>query len=145
MVNSGLYTSNSDEWATPQLFFNELDREFNFELDVCATDQNAKCTRYFTREQDGLSQDWGRLKVWCNPPYGKGIDRWISKCIKHAERGSLAVMLIPARTDTRWFHDLIYHNPLAEIRFVRGRLRFITENSTNWNAPFPSMIVVFSQ
>jgi len=89
MINSGLYTSNTDEWATPQDFFDALNDEFHFTLDVCATPENAKCDRYFTREQDGLSQDWSGETVWCNPPYGRKIADWIRKCFEHSRGGVL--------------------------------------------------------
>lgn len=133
---SGLRSSLTDEWATPQKLFDELDAEFHFDLDPCANEQNHKCQTYFTKEQDGLSFDWGGYKsVFCNPPYGRQIGKWVKKA---AESGTQVVMLVPARTDTKWFHEYIYGK--AEIRFIRGRVRF--GNSTE-NAPFPSMIVIF--
>lgn len=137
-MNDGMYSSGTDEWETPQGLFDSLDREFGFTLDVCATEKNAKCRRYFTKDDDGLIQDWGRETVWCNPPYGRELDRWILRCSAHAIGGGTAVMLIPARTDTQWFHDYVYGK--AEIRFLRGRIRF---GGSKWNAPFPSMVAVF--
>ncbi len=137
MINDALFSSDSSEWSTPKDFYDKLNLEFNFELDPCATDENHKCDLYFTKETDGLRQDWGNKRVYCNPPYGRGIDKWVEKCAKHK---GLAVMLIPARTDTAWFHKFIYHNLNAEIRFIKGRLKF--SNSKN-SAPFPSMVVVF--
>ena len=137
-MNSGMYSSETDEWETPQDVFDALNSEFHFSLDVCATDQNRKCDKYFTKEQDGLKQNWGSDTVWCNPPYGRGIENWILKCAAHSVGGGTAVMLIPSRTDNGWFHDYIYGK--AEIRFVRGRLKF---GGAAWNAPFPSMIVIF--
>lgn len=134
-----MFSSKTDEWATPQALFDELDREFGFELDVCALPENAKCACYYSPEVDGLSQPWtGR--VWCNPPYGRTIGRWVEKAHSAVVDGTadVVVMLLPARTDTRWFHDHIYGN--AEIRFIRGRLKF--GNAQN-SAPFPSMIAVF--
>lgn len=136
MINSGLMSSNTDEWATPQDFFDKLNDEFHFTLDVCADETNHKCARYFSRNDDGLAQDWGGDIIWCNPPYGKEIGRWVKKCSEHK---GVAVMLVPARTDTRWFHDFIYGK--ADIRFVKGRLKF--GNSKN-SAPFPSMVVIFN-
>ena len=137
MLTSGLFTSNTDDWATPQAFFDQLNKEFNFELDVCANDQNHKCARYFTKEQDGLQMDWGGAIIWCNPPYGREIGKWVARCAKH---NNTAVMLLPARTDTRWFHDYIYGN--AEIRFIKGRLKF---GESKNSAPFPSMVVIFKK
>ena len=138
-MNRGLFSSNTDEWATPSSTFAELDAEFHFTLDPCATDQNHKCARYYTREQDGLAQDWGGEKVFCNPPYGRAIKDWVRKCHDEARKpDTLVVLLIPARTDTAYFHDYIYHKA-REVRFIRGRLRFNEAGP----APFPSMVVVF--
>lgn len=135
-----MFSSKTDEWATPQEFFNNLDDEFSFTVDVCATEENAKCCKYYTRQDDGLAQDWSGEVVWCNPPYGREMPNWIKKCAEHAEAGGggVAVMLIPARTDTKAFHEYIYGK--AEIRFVRGRLKFGNAKNT---APFPSMVVIF--
>lgn len=128
------FSHNTDLWATPQDFFDDLNQEFHFETDVCALPDNAKCEKFYTPEQDGLKQEWTGV-CWCNPPYGRQIAKWVEKA---AKSGATVVMLVPARTDTAWFHDWIL--PFAEVRFVRGRLKFGgAENS----APFPSMIVVF--
>lgn len=129
-----MFSSKTDMWATPQDFFDQLDAEFHFDLDVCALDSNAKCDRYFTPEMDGLQQEWTGT-VWCNPPYGRQVGRWVKKA---AESQTTVVMLLHARTDTAWFHDYIYGK--AEIRFVRGRLKF---GDGTGRAPFPSMVVVF--
>ena len=137
MITRGMMTSKTDEWATPWGLFNKLDAVFHFTLDVCATPENTKCYRFFTKEQDGLRQDWGRAVVWCNPPYGREIGKWVQKCATHK---GVAVMLVPARTDTRWWHDYINGNPDAQVRFLRGRLKF--GDSKN-SAPFPSAIVIF--
>lgn len=134
-MNQGLFTSTTDEWATPQYLFDALDKEFHFELDVCANHENHKCAKYFTKTDDGLSMPWGGVTIWCNPPYGREIGKWVAKCVDHP---GTAVMLLPARTDTRWFHDYIYNK--AEIRFIKGRLKF--GDSKN-SAPFPSMVVIF--
>ena len=131
-------TSSSAEWATPQDFFDRLDAEFHFTLDPCSTDENAKCEKHYTKEQDGLAQDWTGETVYCNPPYGREMPKWIKKCYEHSIGGGTAVMLIPARTDTKAFHDYIYGK--SEIRFICGRLHF---NGSKWNAPFPSMVVIF--
>lgn len=134
-----IFSSKTDLWETPQDFFDELDQEFHFELDVCATNDNYKCDCYFTPEQDGLSQDWDCDVCWCNPPYGKEIGRWVEKAYKTVEQNkNTVVMLLPARTDTKWFHEYIYGK--AEVRFVKGRLKF---GGAKNSAPFPSMVVVF--
>jgi len=136
-LNPVLFSSESEEWATPQDFFDALNAEFNFTLDPCATPENAKCAKYFTRSDNGLAQSWDGEVVFCNPPYGREISKWVEKAAR--TRGTV-VMLIPARTDTKYFHDYIYHK--AEIRFVRGRLKFgYALNS----APFPSMVVIFNR
>lgn len=132
-----MFSSKTDLWETPQEFFDELDREFHFTLDVCALPENTKCSRYYTPEQDGLSQPWEGV-CWCNPPYGREIGAWVRKALFSSAGGATVVMLLPARTDTRWFHEYIYNK--AEIRFIKGRLKF--GNSKN-SAPFPSMLVVF--
>jgi phage N-6-adenine-methyltransferase len=135
-----MFSSETDLWATPQAFFNQLDKEFNFTLDPCATSENAKCKTYFTAKEDGLKQDWQGHTVFCNPPYGKAIKDWVKKCYEESLKpNTTVVMLIPARTDTSYFHDYIY-NKARSIRFIRGRLKF--GNSQN-SAPFPSMVVVF--
>lgn len=133
-------SSKSVEWATPQAFFNELNEEFQFDLDPCSTHENAKCEKHYTIEEDGLSQDWGGRRVFCNPPYGKEISKWVKKCYYESKKpNTIVVMLIPARTDTSYFHDYIY-GKAKEIRFIRGRLHF---NDGKEGAPFPSMIVFF--
>lgn len=136
-----LYSSRSEEWPTPASFFKNLNEEFDFTLDPCATARNAKCARYFTRREDGLKQPWGAHRVFCNPPYGKTMREWARKCHEASLQGALVVLLAHARTDTRWFHDWVYGNA-AEIRFVRGRLRF---GDGKQSAPFPSMVAVFRQ
>lgn len=137
MISKSLFTSNTNEWATPQDFFNKLNQEFKFNLDPCATDENHKCDKYFTEKDDGLKQSWGGFRVFCNPPYGRAIKDWVKKA---SESNTLVVMLIPARTDTQYFHNYIYNKPNVEIRFIKGRLKF--GDSKN-SAPFPSMVVIF--
>lgn len=139
MLTRGLFTSETPEWGTPQDFFDKLDEEFHFDLDIAASDDNHKCERYYTKETDGLAHkdEWSGT-VWCNPPYGREIGNWVKACSEY--RGGGCVMLLPARTDTKWFHDYIYTNERAEIRFIKGRLHF--NNSKN-SAPFPSMVVIF--
>lgn len=135
-----MFSSRTDNWETPQDFFDKLNRYFHFDLDVCADDKNHKCSKYFTREQDGLKQNWGGCTVFCNPPYGREIGKWVNKCFVEVYAGSCkcAVMLLPARTDTKWFHQYIYNK--SEIRFLCGRLKF--GGSKNC-APFPSMVVIY--
>ena len=130
-------SSKTPEWTTPQALFDELDNEFGFTLDPCATHLNHKCEKYYTKEDDGLSKDWSGETVFCNPPYGRELIDWVKKCYSEAGKGATVVMLIPARTDTSYFHDYIYGE--HEIRFIRGRLRF---GDSKQNALFPSMIVV---
>ncbi len=133
-----MFSSNSDEYATPQELFDELNSEFKFDLDPCATDENHKCNKYYTMHQDGLTQKWGGCRVFCNPPYSQ-IGKWVEKAFYSTkEENTLVVMLIPSRTDTRYFHDFIYQR--AEIRFVKGRLKFGESKNA---APFSSMIVIF--
>lgn len=138
-MNKGLFTSNSAEWETPQNLFDALNAEFHFTLDPCSTDENAKCSKHYTKEQDGLKQDWTGETVFCNPPYGRELPKWIRKCYQHfIGGGGTAVLLIPARTDTKVFHEYIYHK--AEVRFLKGRLHF---SGAKGSAPFPSMIVIY--
>lgn len=141
-MNRSLLSSKSNEWATPQAVFDELNKEFNFTLDPAATSENAKCQRFFTKEQDGLKQDWSGETVFCNPPYGREIGKWVEKCFnEHIKHNITIVMLIPARTDTTYFHEYIYNH--AEIRFIKGRIKFIQNGKEGDAAPFPSMIVIY--
>lgn len=138
MIGDALFSSASVEWSTPQEVFDKLDDEFHFTLDAAATQENAKCERYYTKDQDGLKNPWGGV-VWCNPPYGRKIGLWVRKAYESThENGSTVVMLLPARTDTKWFHGYILHR--AEIRFIAGRLKF---GGAKNSAPFPSMVVIF--
>jgi phage N-6-adenine-methyltransferase len=139
-LNNGMFTSATDEWATPGDFFAMLDREFGFTLDVCATAENAKCDRYFTRADDGLSQQWEGV-CWMNPPYGRSIGDWVRKAYEASLRGATVVCLIPSRTDTGYWHDYVMR--AAEVRLVRGRLHFEGEKNKGHNAPFPCAVVVF--
>ena len=132
-----MFSSKSDLWSTPQAFFDKLNEEFHFTLDVCALPENAKCENYYTPEQNGLDMPW-RGVCWCNPPYGREIGQWVRRAFFASVYGATVVMLLPARTDTRWFHEYIYNR--AEIRFVKGRLRF---GNIDRPAPFPSMVVVY--
>lgn len=142
-MNKALYSSKYQNWCTPQDLFDQLNEEFNFVLDAAATDRSAKCKKYFTPKDNGLEQSWNcGGAVFCNPPYGREIGNWIKKAYKESLNGVTVVMLIPSRTDTKYFHNYIYGK--SEIRFIQGRLRFIDEDGNKFdNAPFPSMIVVF--
>jgi len=134
------YSSKSNEWATPQHLFNKLDEVHNFTLDPCSTHENHKCEKYFTIEDDGLNQSWEGHIVFMNPPYGRGIKNWIKKAYEESLKDNTKIVcLIPARTDTTYWHDYIF--PYAtEILFVRGRIKFGDGTSP---APFPSAIVMF--
>lgn len=135
MLTKGLFTSNTDIWSTPQDLYDKLNSKYHFTCDVCALPENAKCDNYYTPEQDGLKQTWGG-HCFCNPPYGRDIGKWVEKAYKS---NALVVMLLPARTDTKWFHDYCIK---GDITFIKGRLKF--SGSKN-SAPFPSMIVVFNK
>lgn len=133
------FSSATDLWATPQAFFDRLNAEFNFTLDPCSDGTNAKCQRYFTAEEDGLAQSWANEIVFMNPPYGRVIGDWIRKAYESAENDNTTVVaLIPARTDTKYWHD--YVMKADEIRLVRGRLKFGDGKNS---APFPSAVVIF--
>jgi site-specific DNA-methyltransferase (adenine-specific) len=130
----------SNEWETPPDLFQALDDEFRFQLDVAASAGNALYAQYFFEDMDGLRFDWHtRVRsVWCNPPYGMQIGKWVRKAFQESRSGVTVVMLIPARTDTRYWHDYVMR--ASEIRLIRGRLRF---SGATINAPFPSAVVVF--
>ena len=127
------------EWETPQWLFDELHREFGFTLDPCATHETAKCDKYFTKEEDGLKQSWDNEIVFMNPPYGRGLEKWVKKAY---DSKALVVGLLPVRSDTRWFHDHIYNDPNVEIRFLKGRVKFLNGQRPQ-PAPFPSMVVIW--
>ena len=133
------YSSKTNEWSTPQDFFNELDKEFNFTLDPCSTRENAKCTKYFTVEDDGLKQDWSNDVVFMNPPYGREIKYWVQKAFEENLKGATVVCLIPARTDTTYWHNYIF-GKADDIRFIKGRLKF---GGSKNPAPFPSAIIIY--
>ena len=132
-INKGMMTSKTDVWETPQAFFNEINKEFNFTLDVCCNEDNHKCDLYFTEKENGLTQKWTGI-CWMNPPYGRDIIKWVKKA---DESNCLVVGLLPARTDTKWFHDYCIKH---EVRFIKGRLKF---GGSKNSAPFPSMLVIF--
>lgn len=161
-INQGMFTSSTDDWETPQNFFDKLNQEFEFKIDVCANSENAKCNKYYDSENDGLIHEWNG-SVWMNPPYGEpeqpckknckkkkcvnrgyhihkyipGVIDWTKKAYLSSLNGATVVCLLPARTDTKWFHE---YCTKGEIRFIRGRLKF---GGAKWNAPFPSMVVIF--
>ncbi len=131
------FHSDRQDWSTPQELFDRLNDEFDLIWDVCATTQNAKLPLYWTPEIDGLSADWRGKQVFCNPPYSQTA-QWVEKCATSG--AEVCVLLIPARTDTTYFHQHIYNNPRAEIRFIKGCLKF---GDAQNSAPFPSMLVIF--
>jgi phage N-6-adenine-methyltransferase len=137
-----MFSSAKPDWETPQALFDRLATRYGgFTLDVCATPDNAKCHDYFTPELDGLLQSWAGHRCWMNPPYGREIGKWVAKAASEAREAHIIVALLPARTDTRWFHEHIYQRPHAHVEFLRGRLRF---GNATAGAPFPSMIVAFA-
>lgn len=133
-----MFSSKSEVWSTPQDFYDKYNAKYHFNLEPCATSENAKCEEYYTEEDNGLIQNWGGYRVFCNPPYGRGIGKWVAKGYAESKKpNTTVVMLLPARTDTAWFHD---YCAKGKIEFLRGRLKF---GESNNNAPFPSMVVVF--
>jgi phage N-6-adenine-methyltransferase len=136
-INKGMLSSNTDQWATPQDFFDKLNAAYGpFTTDVCADASNTKCKNFFTKEQNGLAQVWTG-KCWMNPPYGRDIGKWMEKAHQSWQEGATVVCLVPARTDTKWWHHFAAK---GEVIFVRGRLKF--GDSKN-SAPFPSAVIIF--
>jgi phage N-6-adenine-methyltransferase len=144
-----MFSSRTDDWATPQWLFDRLHAEFNFKLDVAASAKNAKCPVYIS--EDSLSKDWKELcdptgAIWMNPPYGRTIGRWLEKAYLTARQGRTVVTLIPARTDTKYWHSFVWDNIKhvpregVQARFLPGRLKF---GQATTPAPFPSVVVVF--
>lgn len=136
-MNPVHYSSKTPVWETPQDFFDDLNSRYRFDLDVCALPENAKCAKFFTPEIDGLAQDWSGHTCWMNPPYGREIGKWVEKA---AMSQTIVVGLLPARTDTRWFHDWVLG--VADVTFLRGRLKFGGAASA---APFPSLVAVWGR
>ncbi len=134
------FSSKNNEWTTPQELFDTLNIEFGFTLDPCCTNESAKCDKYYTIDDDGLSKDWSKDIVFMNPPYGREIPKWIEKAYNEALMGAVVVCLIPSRTDTKYWHNFIF--PYADIRFLKGRLKF---GESNNYAPFPSAVVIFDK
>lgn len=140
MVSEVLFSSKRDDWETPDDFFAGLDDEFGFTLDAAASDSNAKFWNYYTKQNNALDRPWVGT-VWCNPPYGKNRKQnyaWVRKGYEEAQKGATVVMLLPARTDVQWFHEIAMF--ASEIRFVKGRLTFKGGKAC---APFPSVVLVF--
>lgn len=135
-----MFSSKSDEWNTPQALFNKLNEYYKFTLDPCATETSRKCWKYFSQEDDGLIQDWSGEVVFVNPPYSN-VAGWVEKCYNERNNGVTSVLLIPARTDTKWFHK--YCMKADMIQFIKGRVKFENGADKPNSAPFPSMIVVF--
>lgn len=137
-VNHGMLSSNSAEWETPRDFFEKVNRRFHFTLDVCATKENSKCKKYYTKEEDALTKRWKGV-CWMNPPYGGGIDLWLKKAYSESKKGAIVVCLVPARTDARWWHDYCMR---GTIYFLIGKLTFV---GARWNSPFPNALVIFGK
>ena len=137
------FSSEKNNWETPRKFFNELDQKYNFNLDVASDGKNAKTKKYYTEEEDGLKQKW-EGRVFCNPPYGREIKHWIEKAYNESKKdyNELIVLLIPARTDTKYWHDYIF-NKASEIIFIKGRLKFEINGISTNPAPFPSALVIY--
>ena len=142
-------SSKSSEWETPKDFFEKYHAVYGFDIDVCATDENALCDRYWTKSQNCLNKDWGGLTCWMNPPYGREIGLFMEKAYKESLKGATVVCLVPSRTDTAWWHEYAMK---GKIEFVRGRLKFINRTFPSWRpdgnfkispAGFPTAVVVF--
>lgn len=138
-VNKSL---DSTVWETPPEVFNPIHKEFGFTLDVCAIAENAKCARFFSPVENGLLQDWSGEVCWCNPPYGTQVQKWCKKALLESRKGATTVLLIPCKTNTNWWHDLII--PHAEVRFLRGRVKFIQKGIQYGQAlPWPLAFVIY--
>ncbi|MDN7044819.1 DNA N-6-adenine-methyltransferase [Lactiplantibacillus plantarum] len=145
MINKALFTSNKEDWETPQDFYDRLNAKYHFEWDLAASDDNAKCSCYFTRDDNSLEQDWEGLSgnLFLNPPYGRELKLWVKKAATTGLKDKQnLVMLIPSRTDTSYWHDYIFNH--AEIKFLRGRLKFEVDGISGDSAPFPSAIVIYT-
>ena len=137
-INQGLMTSNTDLWSTPRDFFDDYNAIYHFDVDVCATSENALCAKFYSPKDDGLSKEWHGI-CWMNPPYGREIGKWMKKAYESSLHGATVVCLVPARTDTAWWHEYAMK---GEIEFIRGRLKF---GGSKNSAPFPSAVVVFQR
>ena len=144
------FSSVSNEWETPKTLFNSLNKEFNFDLDAAATKENALCPNFFTIEDNALEQDWSKYKnIWCNPPYGRAIGKFVEKAFNESRKGSTVVILVPARVDTRWWQSFC---AFGQVLFIKGRLKFVNKSFPSYRedgnfkvspAPFPIAIIVF--
>lgn len=147
MVSKVLYSSEKTDWETPRSLFEELDKEFHFDLDAAASKENTKCKKFFTKEDNALGQDWykdGIYNIFINPPYSRALTgKFVEKCYKEYKKGATIVALLFSRTDTKWFHKYIYNQPNVEIRFIKGRVKFELGGKSLYPAPAPSMIVIF--
>jgi site-specific DNA-methyltransferase (adenine-specific) len=132
------FSSATPEWSTPQEFFDRLNALHDFTLDPCSTHENAKCARHYTAVENGLAHSWQNERVWMNPPYGREIGVWMKKAYEESLGSALVVCLVPARTDTAWFHSFV--TKASQVQFLKGRLKFGGHANS---APFPSMLVVF--
>lgn len=144
MINKALFTSNKEDWETPQYFYDKLNAKYHFQWDLAASDGNAKCDHYFNCEDNSLEQDWEGLSgnMFLNPPYGRELKLWVKKASEtKLKRDQFLVMLIPSRTDTSYWHDYIFNH--AEIEFLRGRLKFEVDGVSGDSAPFPSAVVIY--
>jgi phage N-6-adenine-methyltransferase len=128
--------TQTDVWGTPQWLFDALDKEFGFTLDPCTDGTNSKCAKFFSAKENGLLRDWGTDSVFMNPPYSE-CEEWMRKAYGAAQEGATVVCLVPARTDTFWWHEYAMK---GEVRLLRGRLKF---GSSDGLAPFPSAVIVF--
>jgi site-specific DNA-methyltransferase (adenine-specific) len=137
---TGMMSNKSNEWETPQDIFDKLNKEFNFTLDPCCTHENAKCKKHYTIKENGLSQLWFDEVVFMNPPYGREIGKWIRKAYEESYY-STVVCLIPARTDTRYWHDYIF-GKADDIRFLKGRIYFSNDGKRG-ASPFPSAVIIY--
>jgi site-specific DNA-methyltransferase (adenine-specific) len=148
VLSKQLFSSNDHSWATPQDLYEKIDAIFNFRLDPCATEQTAKCAIYFTKEENGLIQDWSSVgNAFVNPPYGRELPHWMKKCWEESQKCITIVMLIPARVDTRYWHDYAFKYAKC-ICFIKGRIafeksEFSSKRNSLVSAPFPSALVVF--
>ena len=131
-----MFSQQTDVWGAPQWLFDALDKEFGFTLDPCSDGTNAKCKRFFSIHDNGLLKDWGTETVFMNPPYSQ-CEEWMRKAYGAAQEGATVVCLVPARTDTEWWHRYAMK---GEIRLLKGRLKFGEATS---GAPFPSAVIVF--
>lgn len=140
-MNKVLFSSKKEDWTTPKELFFKLDYIYNFTLDPCSDEFNHLCDKYYTIKENGLLQSWKNEVVFCNPPYGRKIYDWVKKCyLENINNNVEIILLIPSRTDTKFFHDFLYHNKRVDIYFIKGRLKFGNADNT---APFPSLIAHF--